>query len=71
MNELQEVEVTIARDGKVEVHVQGVKGQACLAITEELEQLLGGEIIERRHTYEFDEQPQQQNQTERLWQGED
>ncbi len=71
MNELQEVEVTIAPDGRVEVHIQGVKGKACLTITREMEQLLGDEIIDRRHTHEFDEQPQHQAEHEWLRRGDD
>ncbi len=71
MNELQEVEVTIARDGKVEVHIQGAKGPACLAITHEMEQLLGGEVIDRQYTDEYHQQPQSQGQEERLRRGDD
>ena len=71
MNELQQIEVTIAPDGKVEVHIQGVKGNACLVVTKEMEQLLGDDIVERRHTYEFDEQPQQQTDQEWLRRGDD
>ena len=71
MSSVQEVEVTIARDGRVQVHVQGVKGRACLDITREMEQLLGNEIANRRFTYEYDEQPLHGQQGQVLRQGDD
>jgi hypothetical protein len=42
--EVQEVEVTIGKNGKVEVHVRGVQGKGCLEITRALEAALGGEV---------------------------
>ena len=60
--EIQEIEVFIHPDGRVQLGVHGVKGKKCLALTQELERLLGGEIIERKTTPEFDEQ--QQNELE-------
>ena len=71
MNEVQEVEVTIAKDGRVKLHVQGVKGKACLSITREIEQLLGDDIVDRQYTYEYDEQPQSAQQEEWLRRGDD
>lgn len=50
--DVQEVNVTIGKDGKVEIHLQGVKGPACLDITRELEKALGGQIISREMTAE-------------------
>ena len=47
MSEIQEVTVTIAPDGTVDVEVKGVTGKKCLAVTELLEQALGGQILER------------------------
>ena len=57
MNELQEIEVIIHSDGRVEVDIRGVKGAACLDITREMEQLLGGKVLERNFTSEYDMQP--------------
>jgi hypothetical protein len=51
--ELQEVEITIDKSGKVIVHVRGVKGQACLELTSELEKILGGEVEVREFTPEM------------------
>ncbi len=48
--EIQEIEVQIDKDGKVEISVRGVKGQKCLDITAGLEQSLGGEIVLREMT---------------------
>jgi hypothetical protein len=45
--ELQEIEVVIGKDGQVQIQVRGVKGTKCLALTKELEDALGGEILAR------------------------
>jgi hypothetical protein len=45
--EIQEIEVKIGKDGKVELSVHGVKGNKCLQITSELENLLGGVVLSR------------------------
>jgi hypothetical protein len=50
--ELQEIEVTIDQEGKVYIQVRGVKGTACLDITRELEEALGGQIELREMTPE-------------------
>jgi Protein of unknown function (DUF2997) len=46
------VEVTISPDGKVEMHVNGVQGMACLTETEDLVRLLGGEVESQELTSE-------------------
>lgn len=45
--ELQEIEITIGKDGQVQVQVRGVNGLKCLELTKELEEALGGEILAR------------------------
>jgi hypothetical protein len=50
--DVEEIQVFIDEDGKVRLEVRGIKGQSCLELTEELEQLLGGEIEEREMTPE-------------------
>ena len=55
---IQEIEVTIENDGKVKVHVQGVKGSSCIGITEALEKALGGIIESREETPEYYESEQ-------------
>jgi len=50
--ELEEIQVIIEKDGHVRIEVRGVKGQACLELTEELEQALGGQIETREMTPE-------------------
>ena len=52
----QDIEITIAPDGKVSFTIKGVKGAACLDETRFLEQALGGEVLEREKTSEFYEQ---------------
>ncbi len=50
--DVQEIEVTINKNGQVEVHVHGVKGAQCLDITAPLEQALGGKVTLREMTPE-------------------
>lgn len=57
--ELQEIEITINAKGQVEVHVRGVKGEACLDITRPVEEALGSEVLLREMTPEAGEPPDQ------------
>ena len=66
MAELQELEIVIKPDGEVVLDVKGVKGERCLDITRPFEQLLGGEIVERRHTDEYYQQSDRQSDYGRL-----
>jgi hypothetical protein len=50
--ELQEIEVTIGKDGQVEIQVRGVHGKKCLILTKELEEALGGDLLSRIMTPE-------------------
>ena len=54
--EVQQIEVTIDENGMVQIHVRGVKGEACLDITNPLEQALGGQLT-REMTPEAQEEP--------------
>jgi hypothetical protein len=54
--ELQEIEVTIGKDGQVQIQVRGVKGLKCLELTKELEEALGGNILARIMTPEATEE---------------
>ena len=54
--EVQEIEVTIDENGQVQIHVHGIKGEACLVITRPLEQVLGGQLT-REMTPEALEEP--------------
>lgn len=47
---VEEIEVTINKDGTVSIKVVGMQGDACLATTKELEALLGGDVISRDRT---------------------
>jgi len=51
----EEIEITIAKDGSVQVHVRGVQGDACLDLTKDLETALGGVILSREMTPEADQ----------------
>jgi acylphosphatase len=41
MAEKQEMEITIGKDGEVQIHVQGVDGKSCMELTKDLEEALG------------------------------
>ena len=63
--DLQEIRVSIDKDGKVQVEVNGVKGMGCTDITKALEEALGGEV-EREMTSEAYESVDQ-NMDNRDW----
>ena len=56
--ELHEVEVLINKYGQVTLHIRGTKGNECLVLTEDIEKLLGGEIVLRTMTVESAETSQ-------------
>ena len=69
MSEIQEIDVTIDPDGKLTIDIHGAKGPVCLSFTKEIEQLLGGKILERDLNYEYDELPDRQDQSDFQTQG--
>jgi len=44
--DLQEMEITIDKEGRIQVTVKGVQGTGCLALTRELENAVG--VVEQR-----------------------
>ena len=61
--EMQEIQVIIEKDGQVRLEVCGVKGPACLDLTKDLEEALGGKVEDRQMTSEaLESQVQEQNQ---------
>ena len=53
--DLQEMEITIDKEGRIQVNVKGIQGTGCLAFTQELENALG--IVEHReYTADFYQQ---------------
>ena len=54
--EMQELEITIDREGRVQVAVRGVHGDGCLGITKNIENAVGV-VEEREYTAEYYEQP--------------
>lgn len=48
----QEVEITINPEGKVKVHIKGIKGKKCLELVDFLKQNVG-EILEQKLTSEY------------------
>ena len=66
--QIHEIEVIIDKRGQVRVEVRGVKGEACLDLTKELEIALGGEVLSRQLTAEAHETSTEQIGN-RIWQG--
>lgn len=52
MADKTELEITIGPDGEVRIVTHGLKGQACLAETKDLEKALG-DVKQREKTREF------------------
>jgi len=65
---MQELEITIDKNGRVQVAVRGILGEGCLALTKNLENAIGT-VEERNCTAEFYEKPvegrEYQHQSER------
>jgi len=54
--DMQELEITIDRNGIATIHVKGVRGPGCESLTRKLEDRIG-ETRERIHTAEYFEEP--------------
>jgi hypothetical protein len=54
--EMQELEITIDKEGRVQVAVRGVQGEGCLVLTKNIENAVGT-VEEREYTAEYYEQP--------------
>ncbi|OPX61949.1 MULTISPECIES: DUF2997 domain-containing protein [unclassified Methanoregula] len=54
--EMQELEITIDREGRVQVAVRGVKGEGCTGITKNIENAVGT-VEGREYTAAYFEQP--------------
>ena len=54
--EMKELEITIDRNGRVQVAVRGVKGEGCLDLTKNIENAVGS-VEEREFTADYYEQP--------------
>lgn len=54
----REYDITIGRDGSVELHVKGYKGKGCLAAMKMFEQIVG-ELKSEQKTSEFYEPEEQ------------
>ena len=54
--EMKELEITIDRNGRVQVAVRGMKGEGCLDLTKNIENAVGS-VEEREYTADYYEQP--------------
>jgi hypothetical protein len=50
--DMQELEITIDNDGRVQVVVKGVQGGSCVALTRSLEDAIG-DVLDRSYAPEF------------------
>ena len=50
--DIQEIEITIDKNGQVQIHVLGATGSTCLDLTQGLEAALGGQVLSRQMTPE-------------------
>lgn len=58
---IEQVEVIIGTDGKIRLQTSGFSGDACLEATEDIEALLGNQVVNRERTAEAFEQVQVRN----------
>ncbi|WP_017294542.1 DUF2997 domain-containing protein [Geminocystis herdmanii] len=65
--DLQEIDIFIDDNGEVKLEIRGVKGQKCLDLTQDLEAILGGEILSREMTPEAGEMVQEIKNQEFNW----
>lgn len=49
---IEEIEVTIGNDGKIQLQTSGFSGDACIESTAEIEKLLGSVVLQRERTSE-------------------
>ena len=47
---LEEIEITIDPDGRIRIETSGFSGESCLKATEDLESLLGNQVVQREFT---------------------
>ncbi|MHC9544520.1 MAG: DUF2997 domain-containing protein [Vulcanimicrobiota bacterium] len=51
----EELEIVFGADGRVQVHVKGIKGKKCLDVQKKIEKILGT-VVEQKLTREYYEQ---------------
>ena len=50
---MEKINISIGKDGAVDLQLAGFEGGKCLDVTKALESLLGNEIVERNMTSEY------------------
>jgi len=50
---MEKIDISIGKDGAVNLQLAGFEGGKCLEVTKILETLLGNEIVERNMTSEY------------------
>jgi hypothetical protein len=64
--EMKELEITIDKEGRVQIAVKGVAGEGCLALTKSIENAVGT-VEEREYTGEYYEQPVEVSKYQRAY----
>ena len=54
---IEEIEITIGADGKLQLHSFGFTGDTCIEATKDLEALLGNRLVSRERTAETWDKP--------------
>ncbi len=62
---IEEIDVHIDAGGRVKIEVRGAAGKKCEAITHDLEQMLGGVVVERVYQDSYYQQDAEQSQDEK------
>ena len=63
---MKEIVVNIDTNGKPTFEVKGVKGKRCLDLTRDIEKSLGGKVLERKFTREYNQSEIDAAQTTKL-----
>lgn len=61
---IEEIDVHIDATGRVKIEVRGAVGKKCETMTHDLEQMLGGVIVERTYQDSYHRQDAEQSEDE-------
>jgi hypothetical protein len=57
---MEQIDVIITEDGKIQVSVKGVKGKKCVEATKFIEEISGGKVLRQEKTREYNEREDDQ-----------
>jgi hypothetical protein len=50
---MQQIQIVIDKHGNVQLEVSGAPGRSCLDLTKNMEEKLGGQVVQREYSREF------------------